>query len=190
MTKPCRQPPPAKLFMALMHRPHFDPEPLLGRLAGRYGRVDARSDPQPFGSSYYESEMGPGLVKFFVSFEPLIPQERLADVKRETNELEAREADAAGRVCNLDPGLVTHYSVIMATTKGYAHRIYLGQGIYAEATLLFQKGALQALPWTYPDFRSPAAQDFLAEARRLLRLEQRSERQRSRPPVGARPTHE
>ena len=168
-----REATPAKLFMAVMHRPGFDPAPLLAGLAERYGSVESRCAPYPFGSSYYETEMGTGLVKFFVSFEPLLAQERLAGVKRETNELEAGGADARGRFCNLDPGIVTHYSVIMATTKGYAHRIYLGGGIYAEPALLFRRGALEALPWTYPDYQTPAAHGFFREARRRL-MEQAS----------------
>ncbi len=161
--------PPAKLFAAIMHRPEHDPEPLLGKLVERYGRVDARSDPYHFGSSYYEAEMGPGLVKRFVSFESLVRQDLLAALKRGTNELEDQGRDARGRIFNIDPGLVTHYSVILATTKGYAHRIYLGEGIYAEPALLFRRGALDALPWTYPDFQTPVAHAFFMEVRRLLR---------------------
>lgn len=166
-----REASPAKLFVAVMHRPDFDPAPLLAQLAGRYGAVDSRCAPYHFGSSYYEAEMGPALVKFFVSFEPLLSQERLAGVKRETNRLEEGGADARGRLCNLDPGIITHYSVILATTKGYAQRIYLGEGIYAEPALLFRRGALDALPWTYPDYQTPAAHGFFREARRRL-LEQ------------------
>ena len=163
-----REAAPAKLFMAVMHGPDFDPAPLLGRLAAAYGPVDFRCDPYPFGSSYYEEEMGPGLVKFFVSFEPLIGQERLARVKRETNAIEEAGADARGRVCNLDPGIITHYSVILATTKGYAHRVYLGEGIYAEPTLLFRRGGVDPLPWSYPDYQSAGALDFFKAARRRL----------------------
>ena len=166
-----REATPAKLFMAVMHRPEFDPTSLLAQLAKRYGTVDSRGAPYGFGSSYYEREMGAGLVKFLVSFAPLVRQERLAGVKRETNTLEEGRADARGRVCNLDPGIITHYSVILATTKGYAHRIYLGAGIYAEPTLLFRRGALDALPWSYPDYQTPAAHGFFREARRRL-LEQ------------------
>jgi hypothetical protein len=167
-----REAPPAKLFLGLMHRPCFDPEPVLARLAEKYGPVDIRCPPFPFdGSRYYEPEMGPGLVKFFVSFRGLIPQDGLADVKLETNDLESRQADARGRVCNIDPGIVTHYSVILATTKGYAHRVYLGRGVYAEATLLFRRGGQEPLPWTYPDYRDATAQHFFSEARRIL-LEQ------------------
>lgn len=166
-----REAAPAKLFMAVMHRNDFDPAPLLAELAARHGTVDFRCDPYQFGSSYYEAEMGPGLVKFLVSFAPLVPQTRLAGVKRETNTLEESGADARGRVFNLDPGIITHYSVILATTKGYAHRVYLGEGIYAEPTLLFRRGSLDALPWSYPDYQTPAACDFFRAARRRL-LEQ------------------
>lgn len=164
-----REAPPAKLFMAVMHRPGFDPEALLATLAGRHGRVDARSPPFPFDRSrYYEPEMGPELVKFFVSFAGAFRQEDLAEVKLETCRLEDGHADARGRVCNIDPGIVTHYSVILATTKGYAHRIYLGRGVYAEPTLLFKGGAPVPFPWTYPDYRSEAARDFLGKTRGLL----------------------
>jgi hypothetical protein len=158
----------AKLFVAIMHRPGFDAAPVLAQLAGRYGAVEARSDPHPFASAYYEAEMGPGLVKFFVSFGPSVPQERLSSIKRDTNALEEGGADGRGRVCNLDPGLVTHYSVILATTKGYAQRVYLGDGIYAEPALLFRRGAPEFLPWTYPDYRTAEAQAFFGEVRRRL----------------------
>ena len=164
-----REAPPAKLFAAVMHRPHFDPEPVLKRLADRYGPIDIRSASVPFdGSRYYEPEMGSELVKFFVSFDGLFPQERLAEVKLEANELESRDADARGRVCNVDPGIITHYSVILATTKGYAHRIYLGKKVYAETTLLFRRGALEPLPWTYPDYRNALAEGFFRAGRSTL----------------------
>ena len=164
-----REAPPSKLFMAIMHRPGFDPAPVLGRLAERYGPVESRCPPFLFdGSRYYEPEMGSGLIKFFVSFKDLFPQERLVEAKLATGELESRESDARGRVCNIDPGIVTHYSVILATTKGYAHRVYLGRGVYAEATLLFRRGALESLPWTYPDYRGGVVQSFFTEARRIL----------------------
>jgi len=163
-----REAAPARLFVAVMHRPGYDPALLLERLAERYGTVAGRCAPYPFASAYYEAEMGQGLVKFLVAFSPPVPQERLAEVKRETNALEEGLADEQGRIVNLDPGIVTHYSVILATTKGYAHRIYLGGGIYAEPALLFRRGKVDALPWTYPDYQSPAAVGFFRETRRCL----------------------
>lgn len=163
-----REAAPAGLFMAVMHRPAFDPAPLLAQLAGGFGPIETRCAPYSFGSGYYEAEMGPGLLKFLVSFARTLPQEALAAVKRETNSLEGRGADGAGRRFNLDPGIVTHYSVVLATTKGYAHRVYLGGGVYAEPALLFRRGSVEPLPWTYPDYQTPAAHRFFSEARRLL----------------------
>ena len=44
--------------------------------------------------------------------------------------------------------------MVLATTKGYAHRIYLGKGIFADLTLLYENGSYRALRWTYPDYGS------------------------------------
>ncbi len=54
---------------------------------------------------------------------------------------------------------------MLATTKDQAHRVYLGGGIYAEATLRFEAGAFVPWPWTYADYRQPAVLEFLRDAR-------------------------
>jgi hypothetical protein len=66
---------------------------------------------------------------------------------------------------NLDPGLLGLGKFLLATTKDQAHRIYLGQGIFAEVTLRFQDGAFEPWPWTYADYREPAVRAFLKQAR-------------------------
>ncbi len=165
-----REAPPAKLFAAVMHRPEVSPERIVERLSGRYGAVDARSRPYLFShSAYYAKEMGAGLMKFLVSFGPLVPQEWLADVKVETNRLEEETKDGRGRTCNVDPGLVTLSGVILATTKGHAHRVYMGEGIYEEVTLIYRGGAFEPLPWTYPDYRLPEVLSFMDEVRGIAR---------------------
>ena len=45
--------------------------------------------------------------------------------------------------------------LILATGKNYTHRIYLGQGIYADLTLIYQRGTFQPLEWTYRDYSDP-----------------------------------
>jgi hypothetical protein len=72
------------------------------------------------------------------------------------------------RRANLDPGLVTIESLVLASTKYSGHRICIGPGLYAETTLLFQKGEYRPLEWTYQDFRTREAQDFLLEIRAWL----------------------
>ncbi len=168
-----REAPPAKLFVAVMHRPDYAPESILEKLADIYGAVDLRGAPFPFDhSDYYVSEMGEGLVKFLVSFGPLLGQDRLAAVKRMTNGMEDEGAGPGGkRVFNLDPGILTLSNVILATTKGHAHRIYLGEGIYEEVTLIYRRGAFEPLPWTYPDYHAPAVLDFFRGVRDILRTQ-------------------
>jgi hypothetical protein len=58
---------------------------------------------------------------------------------------------------------------VLATTKDFAHRIPLHDGIYAEVTLLYRNKDYVPLPWTYPDYRSRAYRDELLRARARYR---------------------
>ncbi|TWT41269.1 hypothetical protein RAS1_39630 [Phycisphaerae bacterium RAS1] len=149
-------------------------------LSRRYGRVDLESDIWEFVSTdYYESEMGRGLKRWFIAFEPLLAPDRLAEVKLETNAIEAEIADAAMdphiiRPVNIDPGYLNLGKLILASVKDHAHRIYLGAGIYGEVTLRFTDGAWQAWPWTFPDYRLPEYHAFFDRLRARYR-EQREQ---------------
>jgi hypothetical protein len=55
--------------------------------------------------------------------------------------------------------------MVLATTKDYSHRIYLGQGIYAEVTLRYRRGAFHPWEWTYPDYGSPRYLEIFAHIR-------------------------
>lgn len=136
---------------------------LLGDEAGRMA-------PFPFDfTRYYEREMGPGLRKTLVLYrEPRDPS-RLPSVKRSTCELERSLAAPDGRRrVNLDPGYLTPAKVVLATTKDFAHRLYLGDAIYGEVTLSARGGAFQPHPWTYPDFRQETVRQFLWRGRTLV----------------------
>jgi len=154
-------------------------EEALNRL---YGPVDLRSDVWPFDfTDYYAKEMGAPLLRGFVSFERLIDPGEIADVKAATNDLESRFAsgdDAPStdgapsvdgvqvqRPINLDPGYITTGKLVLATTKDYAHRVYVGRGIYAEVTLRFTQGRFRPFDWTYPDYRTPEYLDFFTQVR-------------------------
>ena len=69
---------------------------------------------------------------------------------------------------NVDPGYVAPSRLVLATTKDYSHRIYIGNGIYAEVTLIFRKGTWTPLDWTYPDYRTELALDFFLRVREVL----------------------
>jgi hypothetical protein len=136
-------------------------------LEAQFGRTDDASEPVDFTfTDYYRPEMGANLLRFWVSFAALQPLARLAEIKLTTNKLENQFRDAQGnRRVNLDPGFLTMHNLVLATTKNYSHRIYLRDGIFAELTLVYEDGAFHPQRWTYPDYQSPLALEFLTRVR-------------------------
>ncbi|MBI2920477.1 MAG: DUF4416 family protein [Planctomycetes bacterium] len=139
-------------------------------LEAEWGPVALASAPRPWTeSSYYEPEMGPGLMRQFLGFEQPAGVDQLASLKSRAIALEARLAAGAPvpRPVNIDPGFVDANNLTLASTKRAGHRVWIGGGIWAEITLLFRSGAFQPLPWTYPDFRRPESLEWLAAFRKL-----------------------
>jgi len=144
----------ARLFMSLIVSAEDIFQHGMEQVRLLFGETDFVSDRFPFGfTDYYEAEMGRGLFRHFVAFKDLIPIPRLPDIKISTNYLEDRLAGPGGRRrINIDPGYLCLHHVILATTKGYTHRPYLRDGIYADLTLIYRDKSFQALEWTYPDY--------------------------------------
>jgi hypothetical protein len=163
-----------RLVIGVLRSPLFARERIEEGLEGLFGRIDYRGPEFPFEwSGYYEGEMGAGLVRTFWSFARLVDPSRLAEIKRSTDALELAWAAGGGRPVNLDPGLLSLGRFSLATTKDKAHRIPLSDGIYAELTLRYESGAYRPLPWTYPDWQSPAYLAVLDELRERLPRESR-----------------
>ncbi len=120
-------------------------------------------------TGYYENEMGLGLIRCWVGFDRPVEPSRLAELKLITNEMERRLAGTRGkRQVNIDPGILTLYNLVLASTKNHAHRVCLSRNIYAELTLIYRSGAYKPLEWTYPDYRSDTCIRFLCRCRELL----------------------
>jgi hypothetical protein len=152
-----KEPLPVKLIASMFTTDTGLLEEAKVRLSQEFGPVDYESELLPFDhTDYYTPEFGEDLKRKFVAFEELIHPGRLAEIKLRTNALEIEWAAEGKRRINIDPGYVSHSKLVLATTKDYAHRIYLGQGIYAEVTLHFRGGTFQPWPWTYPDYASSA----------------------------------
>ena len=83
-----------------------------------------------------------------------------------TNGLEEQWIKGASRQVNIDPGYLVASRFVLASGKDFTHRIYVGQGIYADLTLVYTKDQFQPLPWTYPDYQSQPVQDFLIKVRK------------------------
>jgi hypothetical protein len=168
---------PVKLFVgALVSNRQLIPE-IERRLTTLYGAVDHRSEIVPFDfTDYYEKEMGASIDRVFFSFETLIQADRLPAIKRATNALEEEffgagpdGPDGPARPVNLDPGYLENAKVVLASTKNFYHRIYLGEGIFGEVTMRFTNNTFQFFPWTYPDYQSPDYLDFFIRTRQIYR---------------------
>ena len=142
------------------------------RLQRDFGPIDLTGEVMEFDfTHYYDEEMGTGLLRQFVAFEKLIGPEEIVAIKRAANDIEGEFAEGANRVVNLDPGYITESKLILASTKDFAHRIYLSEGIYAEVTLAYVHGRWVSHPYTFPDYASGCYDVFLTQAREMLRIQ-------------------
>ncbi len=140
------------------------------KVSSVFGPVSGRSVKERFSkyTDYYEEEMGEGVFRCFWAFNIPFPRGALAEAKLATNRIERALAREGKRTVNLDPGLLTAESLILATTKPYSHRIYLAKGIYGDLALTFREGGFKPMPWTYPDYGEDWARDFFRDVRREL----------------------
>lgn len=144
-------------------------------LEERFGPMDYVSENLEFEryTLYYSDEMGHGLQGKLVSFERLIHPHQLADVKLETNEIEKMFSVEGKRRVNIDPGYVHHTQFVLASTKHWGNRVYLGKGIYAEVTLIYVKGEFRHLEYTYPNYREGVYKRHLEKIRELYLAKRR-----------------
>lgn len=141
------------------------------QLQHTYGAIDLVSETFAWDTTdYYRAEMGDNLLRRFLTFEPLISPEELVRIKLETNAheltLSSAPSTSGPRRINLDPGYIDATKLVLASTKGQAHRLYLSQGIYAEVTLLYHHKAFHPFLYTYEDYRWPETHAFLQQVRK------------------------
>ncbi len=165
-------PSPVLLLLAAFSR--YDEAIAWGRdrAVAAWGPLAMESPPFGFDHThYYDASMGPGLRKVFFGFARPADPAGLAEWKLAANSWEEQYAALARhpepRPLNLDPGYVALSKLVLASTKDFAHRLYLGRGIYGEVTLLYQKKDFRALPWTYPDYQSKSYLQYFRELRKV-----------------------
>ena len=161
-----KEPMPAKLVISVFLREKALIVPVVEDLLEKIGDIDILSSWMPFDrTTYYEPEMGAPLFRRMVVFKALIDQQALPDIKWATQDIEKRYMQAGNRRVNIDPGYLLLERFVLATGKNFSHRIYIGQRIYADLTLIYQKGKFQALPWTFPDYADVGMHAFLEKVR-------------------------
>ncbi len=132
-------------------------------LREEWGDPERVSDMYPFVWTNYYEDIAPELDRCFFSYSGLYPLSKLPEWKIKTCELE-KKTGAARRV-NLDPGTLDGARLLLASTKGQAHRIYLRDGIFAEVTLCRRKGKWENFFYTFPDFKSGVYDKWLESVR-------------------------
>jgi hypothetical protein len=167
-------PKPAKLIIGILARDKKIIDPVASALSSQFGRIDLVSAWMDFKyTRYYEPEMGCPLSRRMFAFKQLIEQSELASIKNATNQIEQSYAPAQKREVNIDPGYMLHERFVLASGKNFSHRIYIGLGIYADLTLIYQKGSFQKLAWTYPDYADQTVLTFLGQVRNKYVLDVR-----------------
>ena len=171
-----KEPRPVKLIIGILAADKDALAEAAGAVNERIGKVDLASEVWPFTQTdYYKDETGANILRQFVSIEGLVEPGKLGEIKHTTNKMEQEIAGAlkmsVARPVNLDPGLIEASKLVLATTKNYSHRIYIGNKMYAEVTLIYEKGGWRHFEWTYPDYRQQSYQEFFSEVRNKL-LEQ------------------
>jgi hypothetical protein len=185
-----KEPNPVKLIVGILAADRNCLTAAVETLSACFGPLDLQSDAWPFTQTdYYNNETGENILRQFASVDKLIDPGELAGIKHKTNKLEQK---LARRLCgglakklnldlprpvNLDPGIIEPSKLILATTKNYSHRIYIGEKMYAEVTLIFDKGRWQSLPYTYPDYKQPCYHDFFTKVRTRLLQQLRTVKQ-------------
>ncbi len=173
-----KEPLPVKLVASLFSGDEALLAMARGALTSQWGPLDYATGLLAFDHTcYYGREFGSGLHRQIVAFARLIAPDQIAAVKRMTNQMELTWAVSGRRRVNIDPGYVSLGKLVLATTKDYAHRLYLGQGIYAEVTLQFQKGRFRPGEYTYRDYASEEYIQIFQAIRSIYAAQLRHNRQ-------------
>jgi hypothetical protein len=168
-----RNPQPVKLIIGILAANETALAAAVKAISKSFGVIDLASDVWPFTQTdYYKEELGPNALRQFVSLEKLIDPGKLAQIKHDTNSLEQQLAGSLKlslpRPVNLDPGFIEPSKLILASTKNFSHRIYIGNKMFAEVTLMYEKGHWRHFEYTFPDYRQSCYQDFLSKVRNRL----------------------
>ncbi len=162
-----------KLFVGIITKFISDLNVVEAPLIKHFDKIDLQTQPIPFTyTDYYQKEQGMPLFRVFYSLSTLIYPQELPKIKRWTNFVEEALKKYKNwevkRPFNLDPGYLSLSNVVLASTKPYSHRLYLGNFIYGEVTLMFKNNSFINMPWTYKDYQSLEYKVFFSKMRNIL----------------------
>lgn len=164
------QPAPALLFAGILYNDDNCLSAAKKTLIENYGNCILEIPSFPWNySEYYNKEFGNNIIRTFMFFEKLISPEQIIDIKLQTNQIEESLSEKGKRKVNIDPGYLTLSNIVLATTKNYSHRIYLGKGIYGEVTLIYKNNTYSPYIFTYQDYQDEKSIKMFLEIRKYLK---------------------
>jgi hypothetical protein len=162
--------PTIKLFVAVLYHAQVDSSTIAHILSEVFGSVEYIGGSHRFDcTTYYQDEMGEDLYRIVVGFSGPHRADILPDAKRGCIELEKAYLQDGKRTINLDVGYLDHHKIVLASTKGAGHKIYLDQGIYADFVARYSDGTYCAMPWAFPDFKDGRYSSDFLKLRALLK---------------------
>ena len=167
-----KSPEPSKLVISLIVKNKSLVDKIAKILISTFGEIDIVSPWLTFDyTTYYEKEMGRPLFRRMLAFKKLTHQDILPEIKVKTDKLEQEFSSNGKRKINIDPGYLLRERFVLATGKNFAHRIYIGQGVYADLTLIYKDGRYHKLAWTYPDYADEKILTFLYRLRKKYTID-------------------
>ena len=158
------------VFIGILYSDKTILDKVLPLLQDKFGKILFQSNIRSWEySDHYNKELGSQIYRNFIFFDEVIDPSTLADIKLLTNSIEAIYSRNGKRDINLDPGYITLAKVVLASTKNYSHRIYIGKGIYAELALLYKNHQFIAMPYTYNDYKDQTNLIMFMKIRNLLK---------------------
>lgn len=155
MAKP-QYPDKVKLLAAVLWRKPEALHQALSLLEEQWGTLDFKGADKDFSiTDYYNQEMDGIPKRTLISFKQLFASEEIGNAKQISNYIEDKLAahNEGKRLVNIDVGYLNHNILVLASAKYAGHKIYLGNGFYADLMGRYKKGRYQPFEWTFPDFK-------------------------------------
>jgi hypothetical protein len=119
-------------------------------------------------TDYYNEKMFLPLYKYFASYNIVESPANLALYKRLLVDIEKALSKENKRTVNIDVGYIALEKIVVASTKNFSHRIYLGEGIHGDLQFLRSGNKYKAQDWTFPDYKQNFVLKFFENTRNFL----------------------
>ena len=163
---------PVVPFCGIIFNNNIEFDNILIELIIKFGEILSYSEPIPFDwTDYYLDEMGDNLSRSWVAFKELIIPDKICKMKHIAYDIENEYSENRNRIINIDPGYIALPRLVLSTYKDFSHRIYVGDRVYCEVTLIFTQNKWQTLPWTFTDYRDEKNQKYFSSVRNYLKNE-------------------